>query len=140
MSKLLKEQWAKLAFGKRNTSINESVDMKSDVDSIVQQSIIGLGPEAEERFFKNLSNASSMNHFLGMCGPNGKWDKKLYRMYSDFSQQCINIGCDLDAALGYVKTNYADPYEIERTKQLQAAEPEVGYSDHVPAQWNGGSL
>ena len=45
MRKPLKEQWSRLAFGKRNTSINESVQGQDEFQTIVYELLTTLPPD-----------------------------------------------------------------------------------------------
>ena len=136
MSKLLKEQWSKLAFGKRNTSINESLDPRTQVDHIVQNTIEEFGAEVSAPFYNRLARAQSHDHFLAMFIRN----EEMQDTFADFSHECNIASIDIISALGYIREKYAVPHEIAQTKADQAAEPEMGYSDFNPTQWYDGSL
>jgi len=131
MSKLLKEQWSRLAFGKGNTSINESTDLRAQVDKIVHDTIVAYGPESVAAFYSRLGRATSQTHFLAMFRRN----IEVKETYIEFMHACDNNRIDIVAALGYVREKYAVPHEIAQTKADQAADPDMGYSDFNAPQW-----
>jgi hypothetical protein len=136
MSKLIKEQWSRLAFGKGNSSINESADVRTQVDHIVQETIDAYGPDSVAGFYSRLAHATGHSHFLAMFTRN----IEVKETYIEFMHACDNNRIDIAAALGYVREKYAIPHEVAQTKADQAAEPEMGYSDFNAPQWYGASL
>ena len=136
MSKLLKEQWSRLAFGNCNTSINESTDLRAQVDKIVHDTIVAYGPESVAAFYSRLARATGHNHFLAMFIRN----IEVKETYIEFMHACDNNRIDIAAALGYVREKYAIPHEVAQTKADQAADPDMGYSDFNAPQWYGSSL
>ena len=112
MSKLLKEQWKRLAFGKGNTSINESVDDRAIVDRIVQDNIIGDGPETEESFYGSLVRSSSLSDFETQV----KYSPRIQQTFRDFLGDCDDFSIPLEAALGYVREKYAVPDQEQKNK------------------------
>lgn len=136
MSKLIKEQWSRLAFGKGNSSINESIDVRAQVDHIVQETIDAYGPDSVAAFYSRLARATGHNHFLAMFIRN----IEVKETYIEFMHACDNNRIDIAAALGYVREKYAVPHEVAQTKADQAADPDMGYSDFNAPQWYGAIL
>lgn len=112
MSKLLKEQWKRLAFGKGNTSINESTDVHATVDRIVQDNIAADGPETEESFYSGLVRSSSLSDFEAQV----KYSPRIQPIFRDFLGDCDDFSIDPEAALGYVREKYAVPDQESKNK------------------------
>ena len=112
MSTLLKEQWKRLAFGKGNTSINESTDDRATVDRIVQDNIIGDGPETEEAFYGGLVRSATLSDFEAQV----KYSPRIQLTFRDFRGDCDDHSIPLSAALGYVREKYAVPDQEQKNK------------------------
>ena len=116
MSKLLKEQWSRLAFGKRNTSINESSDQQAIldtiVDRIVQDNITAEGSEIEEAFYSSLVRSATLSDFEARV----KYSPSMKITFRDFRGDCDDHSINLEAALGYVREKYAVPDQEQKNK------------------------
>jgi len=112
MSKLLREQWARLTFGKRNTSINESADQQSVVDSIVHPNIVENGPEIADNFYGCLVRAGTLSDFEAQV----MYSPSLKDIYRDFLGDCDDHSIDPSEALGYIREKYAVPHQEQKGK------------------------
>ena len=112
MSKLLKEQWSRLAFGKRNVSINESIDARAIVDRIVEDNITAEGSEIEEAFYSSLARSASLSDFEAQV----KYSPSMKITFRDFRGDCDDHSINLEAALGYVREKYAVPDQEQKNK------------------------
>ena len=124
MSKLLREQWARLAFGKRNTSINESADQQAVLDTIVQSNITDDGPEAEETFYSSLVRSATLSDFEAQV----KYSPSIELNFRDFLGDCDDHSIDPEAALGYIREKYAVPHQMEKNPRTRVK------------KWYGGSI
>lgn len=124
MSKLLKEQWKRLAFGKGTKSVNESTDARATVDSIVQDNIIADGPETEESFYSGLVRSAGLSDFEAQV----KYSPRIQQPFEDFLGDCEDYDIDPEAALGYIREKYAIP-DQERKNNIRKLK-----------QWYGGTL
>ena len=112
MNKLLKEQWSRLAFGKRNTSINESNDQQAILDTIVQDNITAEGSEIEETFYSSLVRSATLSDFEAQV----KYSPSIQATFRDFLGDCDDHSINLEAALGYVREKYAVPDQEQKNK------------------------
>lgn len=124
MSKLLREQWARLAFGKRNASINESADQQAILDNIVQSNITGDGPKIEEAFYSGLVRSATLSDFEAQV----KYSPSIKLVFRDFLGDCDDHSIDPEAALGYIREKYAVPHQMEKNPKTRVK------------KWYGGSL
>ena len=124
MSKLLKEQWSRLAFGKRNTSINESSDRQAILDMIVQDNITNESPETIEAFYGGLVRSATLGDFEAQV----KYSPSIQQTFRDFLGDCDDHSIDPSAALGYVREKYAVPDQEQKNKNRKFK------------KWFGGSI
>ena len=124
MSKLLREQWARLAFGKGNTSINESADQQSVVDSIVHPNIVENGPEIADNFYGSLVRAGTLSDFETQV----MYSPSLKDIFRDFLGDCDDHSIDPEEALGYIREKYAIPRQMQKNSKTSVK------------KWYGGSV
>ena len=124
MSKLLKEQWARLAFGKGNKSINESADQHSIVDMMVQDNIVADGPDTENNFYGSLVRSGTLSDFEAQV----KYSPKSQPILRDILGDCDDHGINPEEALGYIREKYAVPHQMENNPKTRVK------------KWYGGSV
>ena len=134
MSKLIKDQWNRLAFGKRNTSLNESINGSHSVsvgaptkEQILKESneiaaMIwadnGEGTDYGQDLLDALNRAQHDGHLLAMC----KYNDELYDTMTDIDADCAYHNVHTGTVLGWIRQNHC-PKGLDGWYQPAPSEP-----------------
>ena len=114
MSKLIKDKWDRLAFMKRNTSLNESryvVDLGPTKEQILKESHEiaakiwadnGEGTPYGQDLLDALNRSQSEGHLQAMC----KYNEDLKDTMIDLDSDCAYHNVHTGAVLGWMRQNF----------------------------------